>query len=149
MILLLRLGVTDKFASFLVGNQLVKGLDNPYCMVYGCHCYGQWFGQLGDGRAITVGEVYTGVQLNRALLNSIVSLSIFPHYLTIQLYVVHNATSTEAGIDARGYYSDHLQELQLKGSGRSPFSRGFDGRAVLRSSVREYLGHITVLQVCY
>lgn len=31
-------------------------------------------------------------------------------------------------------------ELQLKGCGRSPYSRGFDGRAVLRSSVREYLG---------
>lgn len=33
-----------------------------------------------------------------------------------------------------------IQELQLKGAGRSPYSRGFDGRAVLRSSVREYLG---------
>ncbi len=31
-------------------------------------------------------------------------------------------------------------ELQLKGSGRTPFSRGFDGRAVLRSSLREFLG---------
>ena len=30
-------------------------------------------------------------------------------------------------------------ELQLKGCGRSPFSRSFDGRAVLRSSVREFL----------
>eukprot|EP00597_Dinobryon_sp_UTEXLB2267_P007046 CAMPEP_0170097146 /NCGR_PEP_ID=MMETSP0019_2-20121128/29045_1 /TAXON_ID=98059 /ORGANISM="Dinobryon sp., Strain UTEXLB2267" /LENGTH=627 /DNA_ID=CAMNT_0010319347 /DNA_START=8 /DNA_END=1892 /DNA_ORIENTATION=- len=94
----------NKFASFWWAiNELVKGLDNPYCMVYGCHCYGQWFGQLGDGRAITLGEVYT-----------------------------------EAGEDA-GFYSDHLQELQLKGSGRSPYSRGFDGRAVLRSSVREFL----------
>ena len=32
-----------------------------------------------------------------------------------------------------------VQELQLKGGGRTPFSRGFDGRAVLRSSVREFL----------
>ncbi|QXL85433.1 YdiU family protein [Comamonas sp. NLF-1-9] len=31
------------------------------------------------------------------------------------------------------------QELQLKGSGRTPYSRGADGRAVLRSSIREYL----------
>ena len=31
-------------------------------------------------------------------------------------------------------------ELQLKGSGRSPYSRGFDGKAVLRSSIREFLG---------
>ena len=32
------------------------------------------------------------------------------------------------------------QELQLKGSGPTPYSRGLDGRAVLRSSIREYLG---------
>lgn len=52
--------MVEKFASVLVGNDLVAGLDRPYCMNYGCHCYGQWFGQLGDGRAITLGEVYTG-----------------------------------------------------------------------------------------
>lgn len=33
----------------------------------------------------------------------------------------------------------HRYEVQLKGSGRTPFSRGFDGKAVLRSSVREFL----------
>ncbi|CAE7942918.1 selO [Symbiodinium necroappetens] len=33
----------------------------------------------------------------------------------------------------------HSWELQLKGAGRTPFSRNFDGRAVLRSSVREFL----------
>ena len=49
----------EKFASVFVGNDFVAGLDRPYCMNYGCHCYGQWFGQLGDGRAITLGEVYT------------------------------------------------------------------------------------------
>lgn len=51
----------ERFAAVLVGNELAPGLDNPYCMIYGCHCYGQWFGQLGDGRAITIGEVYTGL----------------------------------------------------------------------------------------
>ena len=40
------------------------------------------------------------------------------------------------------FYSDHIQELQLKGCGRSPYSRGFDGRAVLRSTVREFLGSL-------
>lgn len=33
----------------------------------------------------------------------------------------------------------HLQELQLKGAGPTPYSRGADGRAVLRSSIREFL----------
>jgi uncharacterized protein YdiU (UPF0061 family) len=58
--------------------------------------YGQWFGQLGDGRAMALGEIL-------------------------------NERSGES------------YELQLKGCGRSPFSRGFDGRAVLRSSIREFL----------
>lgn len=35
--------------------------------------------------------------------------------------------------------ADGAYELQLKGCGRSPFSRGFDGKAVVRSSIREFL----------
>ena len=85
----------EKFARIFAGNELASGLDEPYCTIYGCHCYGSWFGQLGDGRAMAIGEVVNGV--------------------------------------------GERFELQLKGCGRSPFSRGFDGRAVLRSSVREYL----------
>ena len=38
------------------------------------------------------------------------------------------------------YYLCSRWELQLKGSGLTPFSRGGDGKAVLRSSVREFLG---------
>ena len=85
----------EQFARIFSGNELAPGLDVPYCSIYGCHCYGTWFGQLGDGRAMALGEVTNG----------------------------------------RG----ERFELQLKGCGRSPFSRGFDGRAVLRSSVREFL----------
>jgi uncharacterized protein YdiU (UPF0061 family) len=55
---------SDHFARVFAGSELVQGLDKPYCMNYGCHCYGQWFGQLGDGRAITLGEVYTGKRLS-------------------------------------------------------------------------------------
>ena len=69
-------------------------VSNP-TRLYGCTCYGSWFGQLGDGRAHSLGEVI-------------------------------NEKSKR-------------YELQLKGCGRSPFSRNFDGRAVLRSSVREFL----------
>ena len=86
---------TSPFVKAFAGNSLLPGLDAPYASNYGCHCYSNWFGQLGDGRAMALGEVL--------------------------------------GSDGERY------ELQLKGCGRSPYSRGFDGRAVLRSSIREYL----------
>jgi hypothetical protein len=46
-----------KFVDVFGGNDVLPGLDDPYCTVYGCHSYGQWFGQLGDGRAMALGEV--------------------------------------------------------------------------------------------
>ncbi len=94
------LGFTDedvasqRFADVFAGNALLAGMQ-PYAANYGGHQFGQWAGQLGDGRAITLGELVT-----------------------------------ETG----GCY-----ELQLKGAGRTPYSRTADGRAVLRSSVREFL----------
>ncbi|MCW7541309.1 YdiU family protein [Aquabacterium sp. A7-Y] len=70
------------------------GMD-PIATVYSGHQFGVWAGQLGDGRALLLGEV-----------------------------------ATPAGTSL---------ELQLKGSGRTPYSRMGDGRAVLRSSIREFL----------
>ncbi|KAM2350593.1 hypothetical protein ACFXTH_005521 [Malus domestica] len=67
----------------------------PYAQCYGGHQFGMWAGQLGDGRAITLGEV----------LNS----------------------------------KSERWELQLKGAGKTPYSRFADGLAVLRSSIREFL----------
>jgi len=78
----------------LSGNRVLDGMD-PYAACYGGHQFGNWAGQLGDGRAISLGEVLTS-----------------------------------AG--ARW-------ELQLKGAGPTPYSRMGDGRAVMRSSVREFL----------
>lgn len=75
------------------GNVPLAG-SAPLACVYSGHQFGHWAGQLGDGRAIWLGEVETP--------------------------------------------SGPL-ELQLKGSGRTPYSRGGDGRAVLRSSIREFL----------
>ena len=82
------------YAQVLGGNQLTAAMA-PFASRYGGHQFGNWAGQLGDGRAITLGE-----RLNR-----------------------------------RG----ERWELQLKGAGPTPYSRGADGRAVLRSSVREFL----------
>jgi uncharacterized protein YdiU (UPF0061 family) len=78
----------------LAGNRVLPGMV-PYAARYGGHQFGQWAGQLGDGRAITLGEVI----------------------------------ATDGS----------RQELQLKGAGRTPYSRTADGRAVLRSSVREFV----------
>ena len=54
----------------------------------------------------------------------------------------NNMKNTIKNAIKKEFYSDHIQELQLKGCGRSPYSRGFDGRAVLRSTVREFLGSL-------
>ncbi|TAL98413.1 MAG: YdiU family protein, partial [Rhodanobacter sp.] len=85
---------SPEFAQIFGGNALLDGMQ-PYAANYGGHQFGNWAGQLGDGRAISLGEVI-------------------------------NATGER-------------WELQLKGAGLTPYSRGADGRAVLRSSVREFL----------
>ena len=78
----------------LSGKRLWPGMA-PLASVYSGHQFGVWAGQLGDGRALWLGEM-----------------------------------DTPAG----------PLELQLKGAGRTPYSRMGDGRAVLRSSIREFLG---------
>ena len=85
---------SPQFAQVFGGNALLEGMQ-PIAANYGGHQFGSWAGQLGDGRAITLGET----------------------------------------VDARG----RRWELQLKGAGLTPYSRTADGRAVLRSSIREFL----------
>ena len=85
---------SPEFAAVFGGNALLPGME-PYSACYGGHQFGNWAGQLGDGRAITLGET----------------------------------------VNDRG----ERWELQLKGAGPTPYSRRADGRAVLRSSVREFL----------
>ena len=75
------------------GNALLPGSE-PLATVYSGHQFGVWAGQLGDGRALWLGEAASALG---------------------------------------------PQEIQLKGAGRTPYSRMGDGRAVLRSSIREYL----------
>lgn len=84
----------ERFAEVFGGNALLRGMQ-PYAACYGGHQFGNWAGQLGDGRAISLGEVLTA--------------------------------------------SGERWELQLKGAGPTPYSRSADGRAVLRSSIREFL----------
>src|SRR5437773_5460613 len=77
----------------LAGNHVLPAMQ-PNAARYGGHQFGHWAGQLGDGRAITLGEMI----------------------------------ATDGS----------RQELQLKGAGRTPYARTADGRAVLRSSLREF-----------
>ena len=85
---------SQDFAEVLAGNRVPAGAQ-PHALAYGGHQFGSWAGQLGDGRAIALGEV----------------------------------------VDRDGGH----QTLQLKGAGPTPYSRTADGRAVLRSSIREFL----------
>jgi uncharacterized protein YdiU (UPF0061 family) len=47
---------TDDFVQVFSGNRILEGMD-PFAMCYGGHQFGNWAGQLGDGRAINLGEV--------------------------------------------------------------------------------------------
>jgi uncharacterized protein YdiU (UPF0061 family) len=73
----------------------------PWAQNYGGFQFGQWAGQLGDGRAISLFET----------------------------------RNPETGV---------RYELQLKGGGKTPYSRFADGRAVLRSSIREFIASETL-----
>ena len=84
---------SDEALQALTGNALLSGM-RPLASVYSGHQFGHWAGQLGDGRAILLGEL----------------------------------PGTAGPL-----------EIQLKGAGLTPYSRMGDGRAVLRSSIREFL----------
>jgi serine/tyrosine/threonine adenylyltransferase len=101
----------------LTGNHVPAGLQ-PATSVYSGHQFGQWAGQLGDGRALSLGELRFN---SKNELNMAVS----------GVSYAYSAIKNEAKYSAI--------ELQLKGAGRTPYSRGGDGRAVLRSSIREFL----------
>jgi len=47
---------SEAFTTIFSGNQLLSGMS-PYAMCYGGHQFGNWAGQLGDGRAINLGEI--------------------------------------------------------------------------------------------
>jgi uncharacterized protein YdiU (UPF0061 family) len=85
---------TPEGAEVLAGNRLPEGAL-PLAQAYAGHQFGQWNPQLGDGRAILLGEVMGTDGLRR--------------------------------------------DIQLKGAGRTPWSRGGDGRAWLGPVLREYL----------
>ncbi len=83
-----------ELAELFSGNRVPDNAD-PLAMAYCGHQFGQLNPQLGDGRAILLGDV-----VNR---------------------------------------QGELRDIQLKGSGRTPFSRGGDGRSPLGPALREYI----------
>jgi uncharacterized protein YdiU (UPF0061 family) len=84
---------SESFLNVFSGKEVLP-TTHPYAMCYAGHQFGNWAGQLGDGRAINLTEVE------------------------------HN---------------NQFYTLQLKGAGKTPYSRTADGLAVLRSSIREHL----------
>lgn len=84
----------SEFVEYFTGNKLLAGSE-PISAIYAGHQFGTFVSQLGDGRAILLGEA----------------------------------------VSEKGERFD----IQLKGGGLTPFSRMGDGRAVLRSTIREYL----------
>ncbi len=84
----------DTLADIFSGNKVLPE-SHPIAMVYAGHQFGQFVPQLGDGRAILLGDVRDR--------------------------------------------SGHRRDIQLKGSGRTPYSRNGDGRAALGPVLREYL----------
>lgn len=87
------LGNLESDKDFLAAQNLLENIET-YATAYAGHQFGNWAGQLGDGRAIYAGEINNG---------------------------------------------NKQTEIQWKGAGATPYSRNADGRAVLRSSIREYL----------
>ncbi|URM35866.1 protein adenylyltransferase SelO [Flavobacterium anhuiense] len=83
----------EEFLNVFSGKEILPE-TKPYAMCYAGHQFGNWAGQLGDGRAINLTEVEN---------------------------------------------NNRFYTLQLKGAGKTPYSRTADGLAVLRSSIREYL----------
>ena len=96
------------------GAVLAEG-SAPFAHRYGGHQFGSWGGQLGDGRAISIGNVYA----QRAS---------------------RNAGGGGDGNSGAAAPPSSVVEISLKGSGRTPYSRSGDGRAVLVSALREFLG---------
>lgn len=82
------------FPLYFSGNKILPNSE-PLSQVYSGHQFGVWAGQLGDGRAILLGQIRNK--------------------------------------------KNELWDIELKGSGKTPYSRFGDGRAVLRSCIREYL----------
>jgi uncharacterized protein YdiU (UPF0061 family) len=96
---------TDDFKDTVAGNRIITiDADKepgekdiyPWAQCYGGYQFGQWAGQLGDGRAISLFE------------------------------------TTNPNTEKR-------YEIQLKGAGKTPYSRFADGKAVVRSSIREFV----------
>ena len=94
---------SPEMLEVMSGNFMTANIK-PIALVYSGHQFGVWAGQLGDGRAMTLGE----------------------------LPVANEGTVI-------GQADSELWDIQLKGAGPTPYSRFADGRAVLRSSIREYL----------
>src|SRR5690606_13038617 len=119
---------TPEFAEVFGGNALLPGMQ-PYAANYGGHQFGHWAGQLGDGRAITLGEGGAGAGARWGLQPQGAGPTAYPRSAHGRAVALGEVV---AGAGERW-------QLHLKGAAPTPYSRSADGRAVLRSSIREFL----------
>lgn len=125
------LGLPESDTQDAVFQQIVSGRDYqqfvveekygfpmPYSQTYAGWQFGQFAGQLGDGRVVNLFELEKAKEVNDSQANQL--------------------------LPQRQKY-----EVQLKGSGKTPYSRFADGKAVIRSSIREYviLEHLHALGI--
>ena len=105
---------SPEMLEVMSGNFMTANIK-PIALVYSGHQFGVWAGQLGDGRAMTLGEL--------PVKNAVTTDPEFSHSELLDSELLDS----------------ELWDIQLKGAGPTPYSRFADGRAVLRSSIREYL----------
>jgi uncharacterized protein YdiU (UPF0061 family) len=115
------------------GERCVEGVDAALATVYAGHQFGYFNPQLGDGRAALIGGE-----------SAIDVCEFFPHPFQHLVMDFISRYLEQGRQDLAFHHFDLFQkktnvEYQLKGSGQTPYSRMGDGKAVLRSSVREYL----------
>jgi uncharacterized protein YdiU (UPF0061 family) len=115
------------------GEKTGHGIEKAIATLYAGHQFGYFNPQLGDGRAAIV-----------ATDENVPISQFFPHaFQALVNGFIHRKKeqgNSEWALSAFDLFEKSTSvELQLKGSGITPYSRSGDGKAVLRSSVREYV----------
>ncbi len=123
------------------GERTGYGIEEAIATLYAGHQFGYFNPQLGDGRAAIV-ATDENVSISQFFPKA------FQNLVSDFIHRKKEQGNSEWAFDAFDFFEKSTSvELQLKGSGITPYSRSGDGKAVLRSSVREYLASEAVYQL--
>ncbi|MFN7309829.1 MAG: protein adenylyltransferase SelO family protein [Vampirovibrionales bacterium] len=127
--------------AFYKGEKTGYGIEEAIATLYAGHQFGYFNPQLGDGRAAIV-ATDENVPISKFFPQA------FQDLVNDFIHRKKEQGNSEWAFDAFDFFEKPTSvELQLKGSGITPYSRRGDGKAVLRSSVREYLASEAVYQL--